>query len=346
MVEERESVQSGARVGPRYFATGEAVDGARIFYNFMRPTFSDAQLALELARAEALDYDLMKAYVRLKPEWQRKVIDFAHRHGIHATSHYHWPAAAWGGDGMEHVGATNRFGYSRTITALGAGYSDVAEVFAAGGMTRTPTLFGSAAMFRDDTSLVTDRRVRTLYPSWEYASLQAAATTAKTTDQSANLANLANQVAQLRAMLDAGGTVVTGTDSPIDHTAVSTHMNLRAMVRYGLTPHEALVSATAASGALLGEPLGLVRPGMLADLTVLGGDPLTDITQAANVRSVVSNGVVYTVDDLLTPFAGVATESSANRMLPAPAPHPDNAAFWWHDPHYVAASRHSCCTGG
>jgi hypothetical protein len=221
----------------------------------------------------------------------------------------------------------------------------VAEVFAAGGMARTPTLFGSAALFRDDTSLVDDRRVRTLYPSWEYASLQAAVTTAQTTDQSANLANLARQVAQLKALLAAGGTVVTGTDSPIDHTAVSTHMNLRAMVRYGLTPWQAMVSATAAAGTLLGEPLGRVRPGMLADLAVLGGDPLTDITNAADVRLVVTNGVVHTIDDLLAPFT-TATPATTNHLLPALPPHPANAAYWWHDPHYVAASRHSCCTGG
>jgi hypothetical protein len=48
MVEARESFHSGVRVAPRYFATGEAVDGPRIFYNFMRPTFDAHQLALEL----------------------------------------------------------------------------------------------------------------------------------------------------------------------------------------------------------------------------------------------------------------------------------------------------------
>jgi hypothetical protein len=41
-------------------------------------------------------------------------------------------------------------------------------------------------------------------------------------------------------MLRGGGRVVTGTDSPIAITAVSTHMNLRAMVIYGLSPYEAL----------------------------------------------------------------------------------------------------------
>jgi Tol biopolymer transport system component len=345
MVEERESMQAGVRVGPRYFATGEAIDGPRIFYNFMRPTFDDQQLALELERAEALDYDLMKCYVRLPTEWQQRVIDWAHERRIHVSSHYHYPAFAFGGDGMEHIGATNRFGYSRTVTALGTGYDDVIDIFNASQAVRAPTLFGSVTLFRDDTSLVTDRRVTTLYPAWEYATLQAAVTAAQTTDQTVNRANLAAQVAQTVAMVRGGGRVITGTDSPIDHTAVSTHMNLRAMVLFGLTPYEALSTATRVPGEFLNEPLGQIKRGLYADITVLGGDPLSDINQAANVEQVMANGVLHTVDELLAPFAVPAPSAVANRVL-APVPdHPGNAGYWWHDPHYVAASRNACCAG-
>jgi Tol biopolymer transport system component len=348
MVEARESVQSGARVAPRYFATGEAVDGARIFYNFMRPTFDERQLALELERAEALDYDLMKSYVRLPPQWQQVVIAWAHARRIPATSHYHYPALAFGGDGMEHVGATSRFGYSRTVTALGTGYQDVVDIFTASGAARTPTLFAATTLLREDTSLVEDRRVRTLYPPWEYAVLQAAAATARTTDQTVVRENLARQVAQLAAMMRAGGRVITGTDSPIANTAVSTHLNLRAMVTYGFTPYEALLTATRVAGEVLAEPVGRIAPGAYADLAILGGDPLADIRAAADVRQVVANGSVHTVEALLAPFAEPAlprqAAAASNRMLPPVPAHPDNQRYWWHDPHYVHDSRHACCT--
>ncbi|MCP2164015.1 WD40-like Beta Propeller Repeat [Goodfellowiella coeruleoviolacea] len=302
MVEERESVQSGARVGPRYFATGEPIDGSRTYYGFTRPTFADTQLELELERAEELDYDLVKAYVRLSPERQRRVIVWAHAHGIPATSHYHYPALAFGGDGMEHMGATNRLGYSRTISLLGAGYDDVVSLFVHSGAARTPTLFNAVALFRDDDSLATDRRVRTLYPPWEYASLRRSVRTAKTTDQTARLRDLASQVAQAAAIHRAGGTIVTGTDAPIDHMAVSAHMNLRAMVAHGFTPHAALTTATSTAADVLGEPLGRIAPGCYADLVVLGADPLTDIRAAADVRQVLVAGRAHTVDELLAPF--------------------------------------------
>src|SRR5665647_2902369 len=94
-------------------------------------------------------------------------------------------------------------------------------------------------------------------------------TSAQTTDQSVNRANLAHQVAQIVEMVRGGGVVTAGTDSPIDHLAVSLHMNLRAMVKYGLTPREALVSATSRTGKYLGEPLGQIAPGMYAPLLSL-----------------------------------------------------------------------------
>lgn len=288
----------------------------------------------------------MKAYVRLCTDWQARVIDFAHQRRIAAMSHYHYPAAAYGGDQMEHIGATNRFGYSRTVTALGTGYADVIDLFDASQMRRTPTLFGSVTLFREDTSLTSDHRVCTLYPSWELATLDAAVTSAKTTDQTVARANLKRQVEQVIDMLQHGGHIVTGTDFPIDHTAVSTHMNLPAMVHYGITPYQALVTATAASGEFLGEPLDQVKAGMYADLAVVGGNPLADIRHAADVRQVIVNGVRHTVDDLLAPFTSgqqVHPSVAHNRVLVPVPDNPANAAYWWHDPQYLQESKRSCC---
>lgn len=357
MVEERESVQSGKRVAPRFFATGEAVDGQRIYYNFMRPTFSARQLGLELARAESLDYDLMKCYVRLPTMWHKQVIAWAHRRGLPVTSHYHYPAMAFGGDATEHIGATNRFGYSRTVTNVGSGFSDVISMFNDSRMARTPTLFVSSTLYRDDTSLATDPRVTRLYPLWRQEALAATVTTAKTTDQTVQRANLANQVRQVKEMVRGGGLVTSGTDSPIDHLAISTHMNLRAMVLYGLTAQEALVTATSNSGAFLGEKLGRIAPGWFADLSIVDGNPLTNIEDAANVSAVVTSGRHLTVDQLLAPYSGptetTATTSSAtgrssaqprrNRML-APVPtHPSAKAFWWNDAEVLESAKESCC---
>ena len=343
MVEDRESIQSGMRLAPRHFATGEAIDGGRIFYNFMRPVTEPGQMQLELQRAAALSYDMIKTYVRLSPERQRDVIEWAHAQGLHVSSHYHYPAAAFGIDGMEHLGATSRFGYSRTVSALGAGYQDVIELFARGRTYRTPTLFTSGALLGTDRSLVDDVRVKTLYPPWEYARLQERARQMSGPAGAIVLQSLERNVAQVRDSMRAGARILSGTDAPIDFLAVSLHLNLRGMVRYGMTPREALLTATSIPGEFLGQPLGVIEPGAFADLILVDGDPLADIDAVARVHRVIADGRIYSPDELMAPFAG----SSPPPMQPPAATSlvgaPGNDRYWWHSAEYVEGSRHACC---
>jgi imidazolonepropionase-like amidohydrolase len=67
----------------------------------------------------------------------------------------------------------------------------------------------------------------------------------------------------------------------------------------GLTPLEALLTATHNAGPLVGELLGQVVPGYLADLVVLRGDPTTDIRVLLDpdrIRAVVKGGRPTTSD--------------------------------------------------
>jgi hypothetical protein len=245
---------------------------------------------------------------------------------------------------MEHMGATSRTGYSRTLSALGSVYQDVGAIFGATRAARTPTLFVAQVLYGEDRSLVEDPRIRALYPPWEYARLKARADQLATQDRTAQLENLARQVAEIRQTIRSGGVIVSGTDSPIDFNAVSLHMNLRGMVKFGVTPYEALVTATRASGEYLGQPVGVVRPGAFADLAIVDGDPLARIEDAARVTDVVANGEPLTLDEILGPFRHPPAHAdlSRGRRFACEA-EPD---YWWHHPDYLAAARSSCCDGG
>jgi imidazolonepropionase-like amidohydrolase len=67
------------------------------------------------------------------------------------------------------------------------------------------------------------------------------------------------------------------------------------MVRYGLTPMQAIQSATTSAADLLGwaDRVGAVAPGLYADLVAVDGDPLSDITELERVRFVMKGGIVY-----------------------------------------------------
>jgi imidazolonepropionase-like amidohydrolase len=73
---------------------------------------------------------------------------------------------------------------------------------------------------------------------------------------------------------------------------------LSYMVRYGMSPMQAIQSATSVAAALLGEQdrLGALEPGKLADIVAVAGDPLKDVAELERVRFVMKGGVIVKRD--------------------------------------------------
>jgi len=67
------------------------------------------------------------------------------------------------------------------------------------------------------------------------------------------------------------------------------------MVKYGMTPMQAIQAATHNAADLLGhaEEFGSIKPGKHADIIAVAGDPLTDISLLENVQFVMKDGKVY-----------------------------------------------------
>jgi imidazolonepropionase-like amidohydrolase len=67
------------------------------------------------------------------------------------------------------------------------------------------------------------------------------------------------------------------------------------MVKYGMTPMQAIQSATSAAADLLGHSneIGSIKPGKFADIIAVNGDPLTDVHLLENVQFVMKEGKIY-----------------------------------------------------
>ena len=91
----------------------------------------------------------------------------------------------------------------------------------------------------------------------------------------------------------AGVRVAYGTDSGVyPHPMVAKQLSY--MVRFGMTPMEAIRSATVVAAALIGwsDRVGALEPGAFADLIAVEGDPLEDIALLEDVPFVMKGGEV------------------------------------------------------
>jgi Tol biopolymer transport system component len=297
-VEDREAIDSGRRAGPRIFLNGYLLDGARPYYPMATPAPDAAVVDLELERARRLEYDVMKTYVRLPDLLQKRAIDGAHKIGIPVSSHEIYPAALSGVDSVEHTGATSRRGYSPKQSSTGRSYDDVIQIIAKSRMTITPTaaLGGFQRLVAREPGILDDPRMQ-LFPQW----VLDAARPRPGQQQGRGGQSPTQTFATIKKLHDAGARIVAGTDSPLVAYGISLHGELEDYVRAGLTPFQALQTATVNPARLLAADadLGTLAVGKLADLVIVDGDPLADIKNTRNVRTVIKNGEVHEVPTLI-----------------------------------------------
>ncbi|HWG58172.1 MAG TPA: amidohydrolase family protein [Candidatus Acidoferrales bacterium] len=93
--------------------------------------------------------------------------------------------------------------------------------------------------------------------------------------------------------------IVFGTDAGgFPWTDLNEAREFKYYVDYGMTPMDAIRTATTSAAALLGwsDRIGSIEPGKFADLVAVSGDPLADITETERVKFVMKEGVVYKDD--------------------------------------------------
>ena len=99
-----------------------------------------------------------------------------------------------------------------------------------------------------------------------------------------------------------GVPIGAGTDTPIGYAlpGYSLHTELERLVDAGLSPLEALHSATIRPAEFFSllDSMGTIEVGKVADLVLLDADPMQDISNTRKISAVVSKGIIYNPNDL------------------------------------------------
>jgi imidazolonepropionase-like amidohydrolase len=97
-----------------------------------------------------------------------------------------------------------------------------------------------------------------------------------------------------RKAVKAGAKMSFGTDAGVCAYGTSAKQ-FAFMVKYGMTPMQAIQSATSSAADLLGhsDVVGSIKPGKFADVIAVAGDPLKDVSVLEHVQFVMKDGKVY-----------------------------------------------------
>jgi imidazolonepropionase-like amidohydrolase len=115
------------------------------------------------------------------------------------------------------------------------------------------------------------------------------------------------------ALHEAGAPILAGADSPqiLSIPGDAIHHELAIYVQSGLSPAEALATATTHVADHLGESnRGCLEPGCVADLVLLENNPLEDIDNTRSIRGVMRAGEWYDRDRLDTALDEIAARAS------------------------------------
>lgn len=322
----RHAIVAGQRVGPRMVAAGPALSGTGWPTSVPVRDTTEARRGVRQVLARGADFAKvyeeipLATYLVLAEEARSLGLVFAGhvprttvrllealRSGQRSIEHVRDPLLVCFTDDVR---VLERFmredGWSATDIAWGqlahAECADAIRLLLEGSAWLVPTLTVEAAKITfDDSTWAHDPRRAKLPPSVREGFIRHQATQrGRDSIEHASEARWWGAQQQLvRRMQQAGARLMAGTDAACEGgiPGASLHRELQLLVAVGLTPLEALRTATIEPARYLEaiDSLGSVTVGKLADLVLLAQNPLEDIRHTEQIRAVIVGGRVYRV---------------------------------------------------
>ena len=306
ILQRRERTRSDPMAGPDILCCGPLLDGASAFWPHIGRSHTDATaIRRSIDEMAERGVDAVKLYVHLTTEQISAAATQADHRGLPLLAHLGpsvdlATAVSAGVREVQHLtGCVHHVeGWRTNVDQV----ADSAASLAAAGVVQCPTLVVWDRLCRlNDAAFRHDRRDRWVHPDiaavWERFPHR----TGEVADRLDRQRSVNTMKRVLGALAGAGCTVVAGSDAPFPHLVpgFSLHDELSLLVDAGLEPAAALASATSVAADVLGlAHAGEIRPGSLADMVAVGGDPLDDIRVLSDVRLVLRRGGIVDFEAL------------------------------------------------
>ncbi len=296
---QKKEIERGWTIGPR-IALAALINGGK-GQGRIANTAEEGRLLVRNAKAEG--YDFVKVYSKLNVETYRAIIDEANKLEIRAIGHI--PDAFQGNLEQAFVPGFGMIAHAEELSKHAKAYTvDEAMSFAKlakdNGTALLPTLTTMVWIAKQSHSIDSIKKSPTL--TYVHPLLQSKWLTANNYAKNATKGKVAYfdtlvqfQYQLVKAFKDAGVPIIAGTDAGVSGvvSGFSLHDELEELVKSGLTPQEALASATITAAQWIGNDkfVGTIESGKLADLVLLDKNPLVDIKNTRTIEGVFVNGI-------------------------------------------------------
>lgn len=286
-----EMAKAGLIVAPRIFSTGTILYGAHAPFRAEINSLDDARS--HLRRLQAVGAFSVKSYNQPRRDQRQQVIAAARELGMMVVPeggslyNMNMSMVADGHTGIEHAIPVERF------------YDDVLQFWPQTKVGYTPTLgvaYGGLSgefYWYQHTNVWENERLLRYVPRFIIDPRSRRRLMAPEDDF-----NHIKVAQGAKALLDRGTHVQLGAHGQLQ--GMAPHWEMWMFVQGGMTPHEALRSATLMGAQYLGldKDIGSLEVGKLADLAVLEQNPLEDIKRTEHVRYTMVNGRLYECDTM------------------------------------------------
>jgi imidazolonepropionase-like amidohydrolase len=314
-LELRERANRGELVSPTLYLAGPSFNGNSV---------NSPEQAVEMVRAQKREgWDLLKVHPGLTREEYDAMARTAREVGIRFAGHVPAEvglrhALASGQETIDHVD-----GYVEHLQAEGAPLDEakLAEVVR---LTKSSGAWIVPTMALWETLLGTaDLQKLLSYPELKYMPRQQveawerahrARQSSPQFDRRRAEQTAANRKRILKALHDGGVPVIFGTDAPQQFSVpgFSVHREMASMLEAGMTPYEIIRTATRGAGEYYRgrARFGTVAAGQRADLILLGGDPLKDLSNVSKRAGVMVRGRWLSEDEIQKRLAEIASANA------------------------------------
>jgi len=286
-------VKSGTMVGPRVFSTGVILYGAEGDFKAVVNGLEDARSAIR--RTKAFGAFSVKSYNQPRREQRQQIIKASHELQVQvvpeggSTFFHNMTMILDGHTGVEH---------NIPVATL---HDDVVKLWAASKTGYTPTLIVNYGGLNGEyywyqTTNVWEDKKLLKYTPRSVIDARSRHRTMAPMEEYENGHILTSK--SCKVLSDAGVKVNLGAHGQIQ--GVGVHWELWMLVQGGMTNMEALRSATLNGANYLGmdDQLGSIEEGKLADIIVLGKNPLENIKNSNSVLYTMVNGRLYDVETM------------------------------------------------